>query len=1118
MKKLFHVPTNVSPDDFPKNFGVLSVLLLSFLLNAGPVNLFETPNDEESWETQAGYNLRTAIKTAVRGPDDKTCTGFQIEFKDPSLKKGDSRWFNITKSISSEASWEKAEGIAFELASNRRNGWYVSWELIEEDGTKFSPAMTPLHSLPERFTRFKYQFRDLVCKEDKNRKIRPEKIIGISFGGGAAPGTIYFRGFELLKQEPVKTKPFLLVRITGTRHPSHTLEPGQDASLRVIFKKKPEQVQAVQLEITDYYEKVVRKEKIESSKRLHRINLGKLPTGYYEVRGYAVDKNGTVDRNSIILTSGTQIPGIYTFMVAAETEEAVIQDIRRRTTDSFYGIQNIRDQFGAATGTGAPWKIEMPRWNWDEPARPKLDSNGVSPQTREKLKQPPQPDYLFAICSFTNHAAEVPGWAKTKRTEQNKRGVRNLAEWQAYVANTARVNKHRYGHMKKRPYELTWEPNLSGPHYSGKPPYWTARDTVDFYRDSVPAIRKVDDNALILGPKSAGDLNYIEETLKLGLGKYLDGISLHLYSTPAPEEGNLPAMTARLRAMSRQYLGREVDLYNTEAGYHSRINGEHDLKGQARRLIRYALIMHGEGIKAFLMFYLFDHGLDDYGSWGLYFNPRANADFSPAELMPKPVAAAYSVTTSLLRGARPRMHLRWIDTDIWGYVFERDNKPVIALWDPYRTRTIRFPVGNVRSVTQVGFMGRRTEIPVKDGVADLTLSQDVLYLLGADPELWLNAAYDGILPDRGIAPAELYLGESKTLPAENVKAVKSFGPLRAELKSGRLHLTVPEQAFPGILPLVLTGKDNRNRIRFVRINAPLQISSMEMTQEKDKMVLNVSVRNTARLPIRGDLKLTSPAGIVQKKMEFPAGKETTVVFPVQKITSNFDPLTPFKGELQLKTETQWIKKDLQFTFLAAWENDKPVTGKLFTNEVELKGAGASGKEDRARVRFSRAADGLHLRIECQDDVFHQQYPNEDLWRNDSIQLAFDTDPANPFEYDELTARTSKKVTSIGLALSPKGPVAHRYLTFNEKILKTGTISGEIPISVKRTGNVTQYDILIPWDQIGLKREEAKAGKQLGFALLVNDSDGEKTQRKVLPLFGGIFDNSGWRRYGILTLK
>ena len=1108
----------IPPTELLKYYpAIIAFLFLSLVLNAAPTKLFETPGDEESWETQTGYNLRTTVKSADHGPDGKKCTSFRIEFKDPSLRKGDSRWFNLTKAITPDSSWKNAESIGFELASNQKTGWYVSWELIEEDGTKFAPKMIPFHSLPERFTKYKYKFSDLICKEDGNRKIHPEKIIGISFGGGAVPGTIFFRNFELLEKEAEKTEPFLAVRITGTRYPSHTLDPGDNVNLRIILRKRPQTVQALLLKITDYYGAVVREEMLDVSKRVIKVNPGKLPPGYYEVRIHAVDKNGAMDRNSCILTSGTQIPGVYTFMIAAETEKKVIEDIRRRASDSFYGIQNIRDQFGAATGTGAPWKIEMPRWNWDEPTRPKIDAGGLTAQTRKKLAMPPQPDYLFGICSFTNHSSEVPQWAKTERTETNKRGVKALSEWQSYVENTARVNKHRYTHMKKRPYELTWEPNLSGPHYSGKPPYWTARDTVDFYRDSAPSIRKVDENALILGPKSAGNINYIEETLKLGLGKYIDAISLHMYSTPVPEEGNLPSLIAALRSLSKKYMGREVDIYNTEAGYHSKVNGGHDLKGQARKLIRYSLIMHGEGIKAFLMFYLFDHGLNDYGSWGLYFNPRPNADFSPEELMPKPVAAAYSVTTSLLRGAKPRMHLRWIDTDLWGYVFERDGKPVIALWDPYRTRTIRFPVGNVSTVTQVGFMGRRTKLPVKNGVISLELSPDVLYLLGTDPELWLNSSMEGMLPDRGIAPLELYLGETSVLPAGKAGAVETFGDLRAELKAGKVQLTVPENASPGVLPLIFPGKNGKT-IRFARINPPLVIKFTEMIQKKDQMILNVSIRNTASLAFRGDLKLTSPAGVAEQNVEFPAKKETVVALPVQKITSNFDPLTPFKGELQLKTKGQLLKKDLQFTFLAAFEKGKSGSGALFTDEVRLKGTGASGKEDSAVIKFSRNSKGLLLKIASQDDVFHQQYSDGDLWRNDSIQLAFDTDPANLFEYDELTARTSKKVTSIGLALSPKGPVAHRYLTFNEKILKTGTISGEIPFSVKRTGNVTQYDILIPWEQIGLKPEEAKAGKQLGIALLINDSDGIQTQRKVIPLFGGIFDNSGWRRYGILTLK
>jgi len=330
-------------------------------------------------------------------------------------------------------------------------------------------------------------------------------------------------------------------------------------------------------------------------------------------------------------------------------------------------------------------------------------------------------------------------------------------------------------------------------------------------------------------------------------------------------------------------------------------------------------------------------------------------------------------------------------------------------------------------------------------------------------------------------------------------------------------LTVPQDASPGIIPIVFTEKDGKT-IRFARINPPLVISHAEVVQENDMMVVQIPVRNTSALPFRGEMKLTSSAGIVERSIDFPAKTETVIKLPVQKITSSFNPLTPFKGEIQLKSKRQLIKEPLQFTFLAAFEKGRPASGTLFTDEIQLKGSGASGKEDRASVKFSWSKKGLHLQIECQDDVFHQKFSSQDLWRNDSIQLAFDTDPANLFEYDELTARTSKKVTSIGLALTPEGPRAYRYLTFNEKMLKTGNISSGIPLSIKREGTNTRYDALIPWTQIGLKPEDAEAGKQLGFALLINDSDGDRTPRRVIPLFGGIYDNSGWRNYGILNLK
>ena len=86
------------------------------------------------------------------------------------------------------------------------------------------------------------------------------------------------------------------------------------------------------------------------------------------------------------------------------------------------------------------------------------------------------------------------------------------------------------------------------------------------------------------------------------------------------------------------------------------------------------------------------------------------------------------------------------------------------------------------------------------------------------------------------------------------------------------------------------------------------------------------------------------------------------------------------------------------------------------------------------------------------------------------------------------------------------------------MLPTGDITGKVECSIRREGGKTFYRLRVPWRQIGLAPEEAVAGKELGISVLVNDSDGAKSPRRTLSLFGGIADGSGWRYYGVLNLR
>lgn len=847
-----------------------------------------------------------------------------------------------------------------------------------------------------------------------------------------------------------------------------------------------------------------------------RVNPGKLPPGYYEVRIFPTQPDGSFASTSCIRAEGWEnIPGLATFAVMPCRKKDNLREMRKSGMESFYGIMNSRHQFEVHERMGVPWALEGPRWIWCENKGPGQVTEGVSEWAVQKMKQPKRPDYLFSPLALSHKTRDIPAWARKKyefRAFAN--GKIDSPEYLQFIRSAVLLHKYQYSHMKKRIYEITWEPDLDC-----RPGGATIHDVLAYYKRVVPLIRSLDPDALIYGPKATFNLPWIRELFEAGLGEYLDGVSGHFYTTPLPEDGGLPEKFAEYRSLIRKFSGREMRLCNTEGGYFSKVLGVNNLTEQARRDLRYALITQGEGLDLLLLFYLFDFSGEKYTTWGMFFTDRKNGDFSPRRLMPKPVVSAYAAASSLLRGARPVMHLRWIDPEVWGYVFQRDGEPVIALWNPHRSQKIHFPAGARDEVVKVDMMGRRSRLPVEDGMVTLSLSQDVIWLLGVDPSVWLGEIV-GKNADNGVQPLELYCGRTIALPgrAEQIAAVGMEKTLDFSGSEGALRITVMENARPGIVPLQVV-EGGKKRILFARVNPPLQFGNGSLAEENGVVSLTFPVRNNSTSSVDAELELTSKAGIRREFRNFPAGSQAEVRLPVFRSTANPDPLAPFSGELRVKVGEYDIVKPFAFTFLAAWERSSADRkNELFRNTVQLKGNGSSGKIDSCRLTFSRDREALTLDVEHSDDLFFQKRRDDSVWMQDSIQVGFDTDPHNVYEYDELTARLSKKVTLIGAALTPDGVRVYRYRTFQEKILPTGDITGKVECFIRREGGKTFYKLRVPWRQIGLAPEEAVAGRELGISVLVNDSDGEKTRRKTFPLFGGIEDESGWRHYGILNLR
>ena len=107
---------------------------------------------------------------------------------------------------------------------------------------------------------------------------------------------------------------------------------------------------------------------------------------------------------------------------------------------------------------------------------------------------------------------------------------------------------------------------------------------------------------------------------------------------------------------------------------------------------------------------------------------------------------------------------------------------------------------------------------------------------------------------------------------------------------------------------------------------------------------------------------------------------------------------------------------------------------------------------------------------------------------------------------------------MDFAMTPKGKLVWRDRTHNQEELKLTDVTGNIGFEFSRDKkkDLSTYDLSIPWKEIGLDKVEK--GKPIGIAILVNDSDGDKTKRTGLELFKGIMRGKDHRLYGAMTLQ
>jgi hypothetical protein len=159
----------------------------------------------------------------------------------------------------------------------------------------------------------------------------------------------------------------------------------------------------------------------------------------------------------------------------------------------------------------------------------------------------------------------TPQWISSRPEERSNYGRGNAAmpretnAWRDYVRAVAERYKG-----KIQAYELWNEPTtVSKGQFSG-----SAQQMVQLSREAYQTLKQVDPSIIVVSPSTTGasGMEWLDQYLKAGGGKYADVIGDHLYTTPHPPEEIVTLAQQVERIMQKDGVG-DKPLWDTETGY-----------------------------------------------------------------------------------------------------------------------------------------------------------------------------------------------------------------------------------------------------------------------------------------------------------------------------------------------------------------------------------------------------------------------------------------------------------------------------------------------------------------------------------------------------------------------
>ena len=421
------------------------------------------------------------------------------------------------------------------------------------------------------------------------------------------------------------------------------------------------------------------------------------------------------------------------------------------------------------TDLGLSWANDTRSWYVEEPNGP----NTFVPGTNTLAPYLTQGDIMRLI-----QLDGVPAWASPTGAKTEGYAPTSEAAFQNYASrvgtDSAQIRAAYFPHQSNNYYQITWEPD------GGGPTQWADTDAnfVAMYQAAYKGLHSTDPNAVVMGVTAAmvrTNTAWLKRLAPLGIGQYLDGLTIHGYydagtspshpperlatdPDPATAANALPASMRELRATMAKTLKPGAKLFATETGISYDIGTSYGpnyptanvLFAHGAVVARSHLILLGEGADMTYIFYSADTP-DSPPGYGMFFElAHANGSYGANNISPKPAAMEVAAMTRIIDGTTTLGHLNNVPAGVYGYAFQRLNggKVIAALWThnnanwnatagfsttysvPYTLQVDA--AGTSGQVTVFDAMGNPTVRPYSNGQIALTLTESPIYVVSTN--------------------------------------------------------------------------------------------------------------------------------------------------------------------------------------------------------------------------------------------------------------------------------------------------------------------------------------------------------------------------------------------------